>query len=128
MTHLAVSAPSTLSRSRHRGGLPTFVGLAIPKGERQMFKEITYNRRRFLGTAVMTIAAAELGMVGCADAQFSKMMPATNLAIQALYICVVSMAELVKVMKLVYPIPMRFTVGSSRFFGLVFHHRSYRYM
>src|SRR4051794_7605664 len=72
MTHLAVSAPSTLSRSRHRGGLPTFVGLAIPKGERQMFKEITYNRRCFLGTAVMSIAAAQLGMIGCAKEQSSE--------------------------------------------------------
>src|SRR5215203_5757296 len=32
-----------------------------------------------------------------------------NLAIQALHICVVSLAESVRIMELVYPIPMRFT-------------------
>jgi hypothetical protein len=32
-----------------------------------------------------------------------------------LHIRVVSMAELVRIMELVYPIPMRFTVGASRF-------------
>src|SRR5215217_9173133 len=34
---------------------------------------------------------------------------AGNLAIQALHICVVSLAESVRIMELVYPIPMRFT-------------------
>ena len=34
---------------------------------------------------------------------------ARNLAIQALHICVVSLAESVRIMELVYPIPMRFT-------------------
>jgi hypothetical protein len=41
-----------------------------------MSEEIKYNRRRFLGTAVMTIAAAELVMIGSADAQSSKAKPA----------------------------------------------------
>lgn len=31
-----------------------------PIGERQVSKEINHDRRRFLGVAVMTIAAAEL--------------------------------------------------------------------
>ena len=34
-----------------------------------MYNEINYDRRRFLGTTVMTIAAAELGMFGSANAQ-----------------------------------------------------------
>jgi pimeloyl-ACP methyl ester carboxylesterase len=38
----------------------------------KMSEEIKYDRRRFLGTAVMTIAAAELVMIGSADAQSSK--------------------------------------------------------
>ena len=37
-----------------------------------MSKEINYSRRRFLRTAAMSIAAAELGMAGFADAQSSK--------------------------------------------------------
>lgn len=34
-----------------------------------MSEEINHDRRRFLRTAVMTIAAAELVMIGSADAQ-----------------------------------------------------------
>ena len=34
-----------------------------------MAEEIKYDRRRFLGTAAMTIAAAQLGMIGSAAAQ-----------------------------------------------------------
>ena len=41
-----------------------------------MSEEIKYDRRRFLGTAVMSIAAAELFMIGAADAQPSKINPA----------------------------------------------------
>jgi len=41
-----------------------------------MSEEVNHDRRRFLGTAVMTIAAAELGMIGSADAQSSKRQPA----------------------------------------------------
>jgi hypothetical protein len=37
--------------------------------------EINHHRRRFLGTAAMTIAAAQLGMFGSADAQSSKKIP-----------------------------------------------------
>ncbi|HEY6282286.1 MAG TPA: alpha/beta hydrolase [Burkholderiales bacterium] len=40
-----------------------------------MSEEINHNRRRLLGTAVLTIAAAELAMIGSADAQSSKMNP-----------------------------------------------------
>jgi pimeloyl-ACP methyl ester carboxylesterase len=41
-----------------------------------MSKEINHNRRRFLGTAAMTVAAARLGMIGSAVAQPSKVNPA----------------------------------------------------
>jgi hypothetical protein len=38
--------------------------------------EIDHRRRRFLGAAAMTIAAAQLGMGGSADAQTSGTNPA----------------------------------------------------
>jgi hypothetical protein len=38
-----------------------------------MFEELNHDRRRFLGAAALTIAAAELGMIGSADAQSSTM-------------------------------------------------------
>ncbi len=41
-----------------------------------MSEEIDRDRRRFLGTAVMTIAATELGMFGSANAQPGKSSPA----------------------------------------------------
>src|SRR5207249_4542879 len=41
-----------------------------------MSEQIKYDRRRFFGTAAMTIAAAQLGMTGLADAQSSKAKPA----------------------------------------------------
>ena len=41
-----------------------------------MSKDINLDRRRFLGNAAMTIAAAQLGMIGSADAQSSKEKPA----------------------------------------------------
>ena len=41
-----------------------------------MSEEINHGRRRFLGTAVMTVAAAELVMTGSADAQSSKITAA----------------------------------------------------
>lgn len=37
-----------------------------------MKEKINHNRRRFLGSAAMTIAAAELGLIGSANAQSSK--------------------------------------------------------
>jgi hypothetical protein len=37
-----------------------------------MFKEITFNRRRFLSTAAMVMAAPQLAMIGCAKEQSSK--------------------------------------------------------
>jgi nitrous oxide reductase len=37
-----------------------------------MSEEINHDRRRFLGTAAMTFAAAQLGMIGSAKAQSSK--------------------------------------------------------
>jgi pimeloyl-ACP methyl ester carboxylesterase len=40
-----------------------------------MSEQINRDRRRFLGTAIMTIAAAELAMIGSADAQSSKINP-----------------------------------------------------
>jgi pimeloyl-ACP methyl ester carboxylesterase len=41
-----------------------------------MSEEIDRDRRRFLGTAAMTIAATRLGMLGSAEAQSSKIKPA----------------------------------------------------
>jgi hypothetical protein len=39
-------------------------------------EEIDHNRRRFCGTAAMTMAAAQFGMFGSADAQSRKVNPA----------------------------------------------------
>ena len=41
-----------------------------------MSEEIKYDRRRFLGNAAMTVAAAQLGTMGSAKAQSSKKKPA----------------------------------------------------
>ena len=41
-----------------------------------MSQEINHDRRRFLRNAAMTIAAAQFGMIGSADAQSSKAKPA----------------------------------------------------
>jgi hypothetical protein len=41
-----------------------------------MSEEIKHNRRRFLGTAAMTLAAAQLGMFRSADGQSTKAEPA----------------------------------------------------
>ncbi|MGB9178274.1 MAG: alpha/beta hydrolase [Pyrinomonadaceae bacterium] len=48
---------------------------AAIKGNK-MSEEINQDRRRFLGTAAMTIAAAQLGMIGSAKAQSNEMKPA----------------------------------------------------
>jgi pimeloyl-ACP methyl ester carboxylesterase len=48
---------------------------AAIKGNK-MSEEINQDRRRFLGTAAMTIAAAQLGMIGSAKAQSGEMKPA----------------------------------------------------
>jgi pimeloyl-ACP methyl ester carboxylesterase len=45
-------------------------------GTIKMSQEINHDRRRFLGTAAMTVAAAQLGMIGSADAQPSTTGPA----------------------------------------------------
>ena len=42
-----------------------------------MVGEINHDRRRFLATAIMTIASGELGLIGSAAAQSSKAKPAT---------------------------------------------------
>src|ERR1700710_189512 len=47
-----------------------------------MSEEINHDRRRFLGTAAMTLAAAELGLIGSALAQPEKKMPAGNPSIK----------------------------------------------
>ena len=47
-----------------------------------MVEEINHDRRRFLATAVMTIACAELGMIGSSAAQSSKAKAATAPAIK----------------------------------------------
>jgi hypothetical protein len=40
-----------------------------------MSEEINHYRRRFFGTAAMTIAATQLVVIGSADAQSSKAKP-----------------------------------------------------
>ncbi len=45
-------------------------------GAIKMPEEIDRHRRRFLGTAAMTIAAAELGVIGAANAQSGETHPA----------------------------------------------------
>ena len=45
--------------------------------------EIDHHRRRFFGTAAMTIAAAQLGMIGSAAAQSGKAKSAGVPAIKA---------------------------------------------
>jgi pimeloyl-ACP methyl ester carboxylesterase len=47
-----------------------------------MVEEISHDRRRFLATAIITIASAELGMIGSAAAQSSKAKPGTVPAIK----------------------------------------------
>jgi hypothetical protein len=41
-----------------------------------MVKEINHQRRRFIGAAAMTVAAAQLGIVGSAQAQSGGTTPA----------------------------------------------------
>jgi pimeloyl-ACP methyl ester carboxylesterase len=45
-------------------------------GERHMAEDISCDRRRFLGTAAMTMAAAQFGIIGAAHAQSSTTPPA----------------------------------------------------
>ena len=45
-------------------------------GTIKMSQDINHDRRRFLGTAAMTVAAAQLGMIGSADAQSGTTIPA----------------------------------------------------
>jgi hypothetical protein len=45
-----------------------------------MSDEINHNRRRFLGTAAITVAAAKLGVIGSADAQASNAKSAGAIA------------------------------------------------
>ena len=48
-----------------------------------MYEEIKYDRRRFLGTAAMTMAAAELSMIGSADAHSGMITPADATTIKS---------------------------------------------
>jgi pimeloyl-ACP methyl ester carboxylesterase len=50
--------------------------------EEEMSEEINHDRRRFVSTVAMTIAAAQLGMIDSAAAQSSKANPATVRAIK----------------------------------------------
>jgi hypothetical protein len=47
-----------------------------------MVEEINHDRRRFLATALLTIASAELGTIGSSAAQSSKAKAATMPAIK----------------------------------------------
>jgi hypothetical protein len=46
-------------------------------------EDINHHRRRFFSTAAMTIAAAQLRMIGSADAQAGKTKPVALPAIKA---------------------------------------------
>jgi hypothetical protein len=48
-----------------------------------MTEQINHHRRRFVGTAAMTIAAAQLGVTGAAHAQSSNAKPADAPAIKS---------------------------------------------
>jgi pimeloyl-ACP methyl ester carboxylesterase len=50
--------------------------MKIKKGHNQMSEETNYSRRRFLGAAAMSLAAAEFAMIGSANAQSSQTTPA----------------------------------------------------
>jgi len=52
------------------------------KGESGMPHEIDHQRRRFLGSVAVTIAAAQLGIIGSARAQSSRAKPADPLRIE----------------------------------------------
>src|SRR6202023_3515769 len=59
------------------------------RGVSQMFEEINNSRRRFFGTAAMTIAAAQLGVLGSADAMtkpadLPTVKPGTNTSFASL--------------------------------------------
>ena len=41
----------------------------------KLSEEVTHNRRRFLGSAAMTLAATQFGMFSPANAQFTKTKP-----------------------------------------------------
>src|SRR5215211_1561617 len=51
-------------------------------GERHMAEDIRCDRRRFLGTAAMTMAAAQFGIIGAAHTQSSTTPPAEMPTIQ----------------------------------------------
>src|SRR5260221_12424877 len=47
-------------------------GHRLRKKGRNMREELSHHRRRFFGTAAVTIAAAQLGMIGSASAEEGK--------------------------------------------------------
>src|SRR5262249_47551858 len=55
---------------------------SLPMDTLKMFEDIDHHRRRFFGTAALGFAAAQLGMMGSADAQSSKTKPAQLAAIK----------------------------------------------
>src|SRR5260370_30757869 len=57
-------------------GQTVLVSGEASSGERHMSKEINLHRHRFLGTAAMTIVAAQLGMITSAKAQSNTTTPA----------------------------------------------------
>src|SRR5258706_851106 len=74
----------------NRGTSEPFLATTLnQKGLSQMFEEINNSRRRFFGTAAMTIAAAQLGVLGSADAKtkpadLPTVKPGTNTSFAAL--------------------------------------------
>src|SRR5258705_5989290 len=49
-----------------------------PSSGENVFQEINHDRRRFLGTAAMTIAAAQFGMSGSTKAQLPNIKRGSN--------------------------------------------------
>jgi pimeloyl-ACP methyl ester carboxylesterase len=69
-----------------RGALPKDAPRNRFQGDK-MCEEINHDRRRLLGTAALTIAAAEFAMIGSADAQFNTtnpIKPGTNTSFSSL--------------------------------------------
>src|SRR5271163_4369417 len=63
-------SPHAATKRRNQGNKPM--------SSIEISEAIDHNRRRFFGTAAMTLAATQLGMFGSADAQSSKGLPAAK--------------------------------------------------
>src|SRR6266852_278799 len=84
--HVRIAQPIVPARSRRHVPTnhwnPIIEPRRSPMDTVKMSEDINHHRRRFLSAAAMTIAAAELVMIGSADAQPSKTKPAVLPAIK----------------------------------------------